>query len=272
MYNRFNGSKINNTSEEHNMKRTYFSSIFRIALILFLVCGISTFSVAELKSLKIEITDVISVADAIRIRHLLTPWADPKDVTFHTPIDKNGKKRLFSTIVEVKPRQGITKYSETHHFDVYDIMRQLKDSRYRGRHGLGQVHLLKTEATVKGRLFSYPGFSRSSIRDIPGWARHRPHTSELLHALTTGKDDQKFVFTSSPEYDQLRIDAVKKNEEVEVQGRVVGFDGPYPILRVIDYKIGNRTFSSSNNPAAEKMKKEQPSKESKPKYDYIEGN
>lgn len=252
------------------MKLTYFSSIFRITLFVFLICGISTLSVAELKSLKIEINDVITAADAIRIRHLLTPWAEPKDVTFHTPIDKNGKKRLFSTVVEVKPRRGVSKYSETHHFDVYDIMRQLKDSRYRGRHGISQVHLLKTEATVKGRLFSYPAFSRSSIRDIPGWARHRPHTSELLHALTTGPDDQKFVFTSSPEYDQLRIEAVKKNEEVEVQGRVVGFDGPYPILRVTDYKIGNRTFSSSNNPKAETKKIEQPSKESKPKYDYIE--
>ena len=252
------------------MKRTYFSSLFRIALLMFLICGISTFSVAELKSLKIEITDVISASDAIRIRHLLTPWADPKDVTFHTPIDKNGKERLFSTVVEVKPRQGVSKFSETHHFDVYDIRRQLKDSRYRGRHGLGQVHLLKTEATVKGRLFSYPGFSRSSIRDVPLWARHRPHTSELMHALTTGKDDQKFVFSSSPEYDQLRIDAVAKNEEVEVQGRVVGFDGPFPILRVTDYKIGNRTFSNSNNPKAETMEKAQPTKESKPKYDYIE--
>lgn len=252
------------------MKSKYFSGIFRITLLMFLICGMSTLSVAELKSLKIEITDVISVADAIRIRHLLTPWAEPKDVTFHTPIDKNGKKRLFSTVVEVKPRQGVSKYSETHHFDVYDIMRQLKDSRYRGRHGLGQVHLLKTEATIKGRLFSYPAFSRSSIRNIPGWARLRPHTSELFHALTTGPDDQKFVFTGSPEYDQLRIDAAQKNQEVEVQGRVVGFDGPYPILRVTDYKIGNRTFSSSNNPKAETKKIEQPSKESKPKYDYIE--
>ena len=252
------------------MKRTYLSSIFRISLFVFLICGISTLSVAELKSLKIEINDVISVADAIKIRHLLTPWVEPKDVSFSTPVDKNGKKRLFSTVVEVKPRQGVSKFSETHHFDVYDIMRQLKDSRYRGRHGISQVSLLKTEATVKGRLFSYPGFSRSSIKEIPVWARHRPHTSELLHALTTGQDDQKFVFTSSPEYDQLRIDAAQKNEEVEVQGRVVGFDGPYPILRVTDYKIGNRTFRNSNNPEAEKMKKEQSTKENKPKYDYIE--
>lgn len=252
------------------MKYTFFSSILRVTLLLFLICGISTLSVAELKSLKIEITDVISNADAIRIRHLLSPWAEPKDVTFHTPVDKNGKKRLFSTVVEVKPRQGESKYSVTHHFDVYDIMRQLKDARYRGRHGLGQVQLLKTEATVKGRLFSYPGFSRSHIRDIPAWVRHRPHTSEVLHALTTGPDDQKFVFTNSPEYDQLRLDAAQKNEEVEVQGRVVGFDGPYPILRVTDYKIGNRTFRKSGNPAAEKMKQEESGKETKPKYDYIE--
>ena len=254
LYNTIIGCKFDKRGI-HIMKRTYYSSIFSITLFLMLTIGFSPMSEAGLEILKIEISDVVTLADAIKIRRLLSPWAEAKDINFRTPVDKNGKKRHFTTVVEVKPRQGVSKYSETHHFDVYDIMRQLKDSRYRGRHGLGQVRLLKTEATVKGRLFSYPGFSRSHIRDIPGWARWRPETSELLHALTTGPDDQKFVFTASPEFDQLRIDAAKKNEEVEIQGKVVGFDGPYPILKVSDYKIGERSYRRVAIPDSEMKEK-----------------
>ncbi|MYF99367.1 hypothetical protein F4212_09575 [Candidatus Poribacteria bacterium] len=252
------------------MKRTYCSSIFGVVLFLFLIAGVFSVSEAELETLKIEISDVVTHADEINIRRLLTPWADPKDVSFHTPVDKNGKKRLFTTVVEVKPRRGVSKYSSTHAFDVYDIMRQLKDSRYRGRHGLSQVRLIKTEATVKGRLFSYPGYSRSHIRDVPLWARYRPDSSGLLHALTTGPGDQKFVFTASPEFDQLRIDAAKKNELVELQGKVVGFDGPYPILKVMDYKIGNRKYQRPPLPETELKEESKTSEEKRPKYDYIE--
>ncbi len=252
------------------MKRTYCSSIFGMILFLFLIGGVYTVSEAGVEVLKIEISNYITHTDEISIRRLLTPWADPKDVSFHTPVDKNGRKRLFSTVVAVKPRKGVSRYSETHHFDVYDIMRQLKDSRYKGRHGLGQVRLLNTEATIRGRLFSYPGFSRSHIKDVPAWARWRPETSELLHALTTGPDDQKFVFTASPEFDQLRIDAAKKNEEVVIQGKVVAFDGPYPILKVRNYKIGDRTYRRVTIPESEAKDKEKLSEEQKPKYEYLE--
>lgn len=253
------------------MKRKYCSSIFGLTLLLFLIAGVFSVSEAELESLKIEISDVVTHADEINIRRLLTPWADPKDVSFHTPVDKNGKKRLFTTVVEVKPRRGVSKYSETHAFDVYDIMRQLKDSRYRGRHGISQVRLIKTEATVKGRLFSYPGYSRSHIRDVPLWARYRPQTSEIMHALTTGPDDQKFVFTASPEFDQLRIDASQKNDPVEILGKVIGFDGPYPILKVSNYKIGERSYRKvADEEAEQKEEKTSEEKQPKPKYDYLE--
>ncbi len=250
------------------MKRTYFSSIICVTLFLFLLSGISTQSIAELKTLKIEITDVISHADAIQIRRLLTPWVDAKDITFHTPVDKNGKKRLFTTVVEVKPRQGVSKYSRTHTFDVYDIMRQLRDTRYRGRHGLGQVRLLKTEATITGTMFAHHGWTRSSLRDVPEWARLRPQTSEIHHALNAGNGNQKFVFKPSPVFDQLRNDAARGNNEVEVQGEIVGFDGPYPIIKVQSYKTGFRADRNAR-PQTEPAKGENPT-EKKPKYDYIE--
>ena len=86
-----------------------------------------------------------------QIRRLLEPWAEPDDITFSTPVDKHGRTRHFTTVVEVKPRQGVSKYSETHTFDVYDIVRQLNDSRFRGRHGLGNARVLKTDATIPGR-------------------------------------------------------------------------------------------------------------------------
>ena len=251
------------------MKRIFFNNALYVILILFLLGGIGTLSVAELRSLKIEISDYVSLADAIKIRRLLEPWAEAKNITFHSPVDKNGKERLFSTVVEIIPRRGISKYSETHAFDVYDIMHQLKDSRYRGRHGLGQVRLLKTEATVRGTMFAYPAFTRSSIRDIPGWARWRPHISEIHHAIRTSEDDQKFVFSASPEYDQLRNDVAQNNRPVEVQGKVVGFDGACPILKIQTYKLGVPTNRrNTTQPAQEKGNN--PVDEKKPKYDYIE--
>jgi hypothetical protein len=255
------------------MKRAYFTYIFCVALLLFLIGGISTISVAEVKTLKIEISDYVSNADAIKIRRLLAPWADAKDITFHTPVDKNGRKRHFTTVVEIIPRRGISKYSNTHTFDVYDITRQLKDSRYRGRHGLGQVRLLKTEATVQGTMFAYPGFTRGSIRDIPIWARWRPHTSEIHHAIKTGSDDQKFVFSASPEFDQMRNDVVNNNnDEVEIQGEIVGFDGVYPILNVRSYKVGPRALRRNPPPQKEPVEGENPAEKQKRRYDYLEND
>ncbi len=258
-------------------------------MLVFLICGMSTVGVAQVQTLRIEITDVISLADEIKIRHLLSPWVDSKDISFSTPIDKNGRKRLFTTVVELKPRQGISKYSETHTFDIYDIMRQLQDSRYRGRHGVGQVRLLRTNATVRGNMFTHHGFTRSGIRNIPAWARWRPHTSEIHHALHIG-DGQDMVFKPTPEFDQLRLDAGNNNKEVEIEGKIVGFDGVYPIMSIKKYNFGYRV--NQRNTPTEGVKPEQqqksslvdfsrmsnplhpegvkPEEQQKPRYDYIE--
>ena len=82
------------------MKRTHFYC-FTFAVLLLLV-GISALSMAEVAKLKIEIADIVSNSDARQLRRLLAPWADAEDITFSTPIGKNGKKRLFTTLVEIK--------------------------------------------------------------------------------------------------------------------------------------------------------------------------
>ncbi len=256
------------------MKRTHlgtpwrFLSLQRVtfgALLLLLLAGMSSLSSAEVATLKIEISDVVSNADARQIRRLLEPWAAAEDITFYTPVGKNGKKRLFTTVVEVKPRQGASEYSETHTFDVYDIMRQLNDSRFRGRHGLGQSRILKSEATVRGDLFAHPGFARSYIRNVPSWRRWRPDTSHIHHAMNAGSEDQKFVFSANAEFDQLRIDAANNQKEVEVHGIITGFDGPYPILSVRKYRVGYRV-GEEGAPAEETGSDEN----EQPTYDYLQ--
>ena len=240
------------------MKRAHFYCLTFVVVLL--IVGISMVSMAEVAVLKIEISDVVSNADARQIRRLLEPWADPEDITFSTPVDKHGRKRLFTTVVEVKPRQGVSKYSETHTFDVYNIMRQLNDSRFRGRHGIGHSRVLKTEATIRGDLFAHPGFARSYLRNVPAWRRWRPDTSNIHHAMTAGNEEQKFVFSANPEFDKLLIDAADNNKPVEVKGVIAGFDGPYPIVSVKKYEVGYH------------LKKDAPEAETagKPTYDYLE--
>ena len=242
------------------MKRTHF--YWLTFLVVLLLVGISMVSMAEEPVvLRIEISDVVSNADEWQIRRLLKPWADSEDITFSTPVDKHGRKRLFTTVVEVKPRHGINEYSETHTFDVYNIMRQLNDSRFRGRHGLGSARVLKTEATIRGDLFAHPGFARSYIRNVPSWRRWRPETSNLMHALTTGNQGQNFVFDANPEFDQMRTNVGNSGKPVEVQGVVTGFDGPYPIISVRKSEVG---YHLRNNAPEEEESQE------KPTYDYLE--
>ena len=77
------------------MKRSHFYCLTFVVVLL--LVGISMVSMAEVAVLKIEISDVVSNTDARHIRRLLEPWADPKDITFSTPVDKHGRKRLFTT-------------------------------------------------------------------------------------------------------------------------------------------------------------------------------
>lgn len=240
------------------MKRTHFYCLTFVVVLLFV--GISVVSMAEVATLKIEISDVVSNNDARHIRRLLEPWANPEDVTFSISVDKHGRKRLFTTLVEIKPRQGASKYSETHTFDVYDIMRQLNDSRFHGCHGIGHSRVLKTEATIRGDLFAHPGFARSYLRNVPAWRRWRPDTSNIHHAMVAGNEEQKFVFSANPEFDQLRIDAANNDKPVEVTGVITGFDGPYPIVSVKKYEVGYHL----------KKKESETKTAGKPTYDYLE--
>lgn len=243
------------------MKRTHFYCLTLVVVLLFV--GISMVSMAEVAVLQVEISDVVSNRDAHQIRRLLEPWADAEDITFEIPVDKNGRKRIFSTLVKIKPRQGVSKYSETHTFDVYDIMRQLNDSRFRGRHGIGFSRVLKSEATIRGDLFAHPGFARSYLRNVPSWRRWRPDTSNIHHAMTAGNEEQKFVFSANPEFDRLRLDAADNDKPVEVQGVITGFDGPYPIVSVRKYEVGyHLRRGASEASGTETM--------GKPTYDYLE--
>ena len=239
------------------MKRAHFYCLTVVVVLLFV--GISMVSMAEVAALNIEISGVVSNADARQIRRLLAPWANAEDITFEIPVDKNGRKRLFTTLVKIKPRQGVSKYSETRTFDVYDITRQLNDSRFRGRHGLGSSRVLKSEADIRGDLFAHPGFARSYLRNVPSWRRWRPDTSNIHHAMTAGSEEQKFVFSTNPEFDQLRIDAADNDKPVQVQGDIIGFDGPYPIISVRKYEVGYH------------LKGEKPEMKTgeKPTYDYL---
>ncbi len=240
------------------MKRAHFYCLTFVVVLLFV--GISMVSMAEVAVLRVEISGVVSNADARQIRRLLEPWAAPEDITFHTPVDKQGRKRLFTTLVKIKPRQGVSEYSETHTFDVYNIMRQLNDSRFRGRHGIGGSRVLKTEATVRGDLFAHPGFARSYLRNVPSWRRWRPDTSNIHHAMTAGSEEQKFVFSANPEFDQLRIDAADNNKPVQIEGVITGFDGPYPIMSVRKYEIGYHLKTKSSEAETARQ----------PTYDYLE--
>ena len=240
------------------MKRAHFYCLTFVVVLLFV--GISMVSMAEVAVLRVEISGVVSNADARQIRRLLEPWAAPEDITFHTPVDKHGRKRLFTTLVKIKPRQGVSEYSETHTFDVYNIMRQLNDSRFRGRHGIGNSRVLKTEATVRGDLFAHPGFARSYLRNVPSWRRWRPDTSNIHHAMTAGSEEQKFVFSANPEFDQLRIDAADNNKPVQIEGVITGFDGPYPIMSVRKYEIGYHLKTKASEAETARQ----------PTYDYLE--
>ena len=78
--------------------------------------------------------------------------------------------------------------------------------------------------------------------------------------MTAGSEEQKFVFSANPEFDQLRIDAADNNKPVQIEGVIIGFDGPYPIMSVRKYEIGYHL----------KTKASQAETARQPTYDYLE--
>ena len=207
-----------------------------LILSMFLFSSFTNSGPAEVESIQIHLFGFVNNDDARQIRRLLKPWANPEDVSFHAPVDKKGLKRHFTTIVEVTPRRGKNPYNEGRTFDIYDIIRQLNDQRFRGSQSGGQAWVAKSEATVTGNIYAHPGFSRSYIRNVPFWRRWRADTSEINHAMIVSPD-QKVVFSSGDKFDELIQDANQGVQGVEVKGQIAGFDGVYPVISVRDFRV-----------------------------------
>ena len=214
-------------------RKFYFSLLI---LSMFLFASFTNSSHAEVESVQVHLFGVVNNDDARQIRRLLKPWANPEDVSFYAPVDKNGLKRHFTTIVEVTPRRGKNPYNEGRTFDIYDIIRQLSDQRFRGSQTGGRAWVTKSEATVTGNIYAHPGFSRSYIRNVPFWRRWRADTSEINHAMVVGPD-QKVVFSGDDKFDELIQEANQGVNGVEVKGQIVGFDGVYPVISVRDFRV-----------------------------------
>ena len=214
-------------------------SHFSILLTIYLIAGMAVSSNAEIEKLKFELFGVVSSDDERQIRRRLEPWAEAEGVTFHTPVDKNGRERLFSTLIKIKPRTD-DKFSESHTLDTYQILQQLKDQRFRGRQAGSQPWIVKSEAKIKGELFAHPGWARSYIRNVPFWRHWRAQTSVINHAMLAGTWEQKVVFSHNDLFDRLRHDAAKTDKEVEVEGVIAGFDGPYPVVSIRSYRLDQK--------------------------------
>ena len=77
-----------------------------LILSMFLLAIFTNSGHAEVESIQIHLFGVVNSDDARQIRRLLKPWANPEDVSFYAPVDKKGRKRHFTTIVEVTPQTG----------------------------------------------------------------------------------------------------------------------------------------------------------------------
>ena len=208
-----------------------------LILSMFLFASFTNSSYAEVETIQIHLFGFVNSDDARQIRRLLKPWVDPEDVSFSTPVDEKGRKRHFTTIVEITPRRGKSPYSQGHTFDIYNITRQLRDQRFRGSQIGGRAWVTRSEATVTGNLYAHPGFSRSYIRNVPFWRRWRADTSsEINHAMVVSPD-QTVVFSSGDKFDELIQEANQGTQGVEVKGQIAGFDGPYPVISVRDFRV-----------------------------------
>ena len=247
------------------MQSTKFQlSIFGLAV--FLLIGFIAPSSADVETIEVELFGFVNNDDARQIRRLLRPWADPEDIVFKTAVDKKGRTRHFTTVVEVTPRKidpiyRKNKYRESRAFDIYNITRQLRDQRFRGSQIGSRSWVVKTEATVTGNFFAHAGFSRSYIRSVPFWRHWRGDTSAVNHALIAGSWDQKIVFSDNDEFDQLRQEAGKGDQAIEVKGRIAAFDGPYPVMSVREFRTEY---------IVEPRREEQAEKQQDEAYDYLE--
>ena len=237
--------------------------VISLCLAVFLFVEFTASSDAEGEKIQIELSGFVSNDDARQIRRLLKPWANPEDIVFKPAYDKKKRKRHFTTVVEIIPRRGKNRYSESHTLDMYYIMRQLNDQRFRGSQIGLRPRVAKTEATVTGNLFAYAGWSRSYVRAVPFWRHWRAETSVVNHALVTDGSNQKIVFSKNDKFDELRLEASKSEGDntVEVEGKIVGFDGPYPVMSIRKFRVEYKVETNSG---------EKGRKQKSESYEYLE--
>lgn len=240
------------------LPRKFHLNLLILSALLF--AGFTNPSHAEVESIQIHLFGFVNNDDARQIRRLLKPWADPENVSFSAAVDKNGRERPFTTIVEITPRRGKNPYNEGRTFDIYDITRQLNDQRFRGSQVGSQAWVAKSEATITGNLYAHPGFSRSYIRNVPFWRRWRADTSEINHAMVVGWD-QKAVFSGNDKFDELIQEANQGVSGVEVKGQIVGFDGVHPVISVRDFRVEYLV-----EPSMEEQGNEEESTKREPEY------
>ena len=237
--------------------------VISLCLAVFLFIEFAASGDVGVENIQIELSGFVSNDDARQIRRLLKPWANPEDVVFKPAYDKKKRKRHFATVVEITPRRGKNKYSEYHTFDVYNIIRQLSDQRFRGSQIGPRPRVAKSEVTVTGSLFAHAGWSRSYLRNVPFWRRWRAETSVINHALVADRWNEKIVFSNNEQFHQLRQKASRDqgDETVEVKGKIVGFDGPYPVMSIRKFHVDY---------IAEKHSSEKARKQPNEFYEYLE--
>ena len=73
--------------------------------------------------------------------------------------------------------------------------------------------------------------------------------------MLAGTWEEKVVFSHNDLFDQLRYDASKTDKEVEVEGVVAGFDGPYPVVSIRSYRFDKKTKAKQEKGTEESSQK-----------------
>ena len=63
------------------------------------------------------------------------------------------------------------------------------------------------------------------------------------------------VFSDNHLFDQLRQDAATTDQEVEVEGVIAGFDGPYPVVSIRSYRLEQMTKAQQDKSAKDSSAK-----------------
>jgi hypothetical protein len=174
---------------------------------------------AEIESLRLHLYGGLTQRSEWHIKYLLSRHVDPDDITFSTYVDDKGKKQPWHTVVEIKPGDD--------YVNVYQVMHRIRDTR-----GVEDGRMLfRTDVTATGDLRAHFGWTRSLFW-LPAWVQARGlATSGLWHYLAV--DDRgagdRFLFHPNDKYDEMRL-APHQGEPVRIEGRITGFDGPYPVV------------------------------------------